>query len=139
MNIIENNKLIAEFMGLKPKCEMDGVYSYLDMPFFSIRENDIDKVIEEIAKYSKYHSSWEWLMKVVEKIEGLTLIETYGEFNKKEAIAKISVSIEKGFCQILSNGLYLNEVISIEGETKIQSVYYACVEFIKWYNNQNKN
>ena len=32
-NIIENNKLIAEFMGLKPKMESTDIYVFNDMPY----------------------------------------------------------------------------------------------------------
>jgi len=118
----ENNKLIAEFMGLKPKCEMDGIYSFSDMPFFSIRENDIDKVIEGIAKYSKYHSDWNWLMKVVEKIESILPNDEV-------------VKIEYKDCRIaFGDEIYVSE----NAGTKIQAVYNACVEFVKWQNQQQK-
>jgi hypothetical protein len=63
-----------------------------------------------------YHSSWDWLMPVVEKIEAMRgthlLMKPFG-------------------CEILMFGKSLiNEV----GNTKIEAAWLAVVEFIKWYN-----
>ncbi len=49
-NIEENNKLIAEFM--------------------NVDHVDIDQAYEDYGEL-KYHTSWDWLMPVVEKIESL--------------------------------------------------------------------
>jgi len=68
MNITESNKLIAEFMGVKPRMESPDVYTFNDGIFFSCRENNPEKVMDAIAKYSKYHTSWDWLMPVIGKI-----------------------------------------------------------------------
>lgn len=108
MNTIENNKIIAEFMGIRPKSELDGVYSWSDMPFYSIRENDIDKVWLGISEYVKYSSDWNRLMEVVEKI--ISLKNTYAQERQK-----------------VFNSISPN----------IQTTYNACLEFIKWYNKQN--
>lgn len=67
MGTIENNKMIAEFMGVKPLMESPDVYTYSDLPFYSIREDNPEDVMEGIAKYVKYSSSWDWLIPVVEK------------------------------------------------------------------------
>lgn len=113
----ENNRLLAEFMGLKPKLESPDVYSYSDMPFFSVRESCPEKVMEAISKYVKYNSSWDWLMSVVEKIESLG---NYGF-----TIYRNSTNI---------NGLPI-ELANTRGTTKIEAVYNACVEFVKYYNS----
>ena len=121
-NIIENNKLIAEFMGLKPKMESPDVYVFNDMPYFSVRENNPEDVMNAIVKYSKYDSDWNWLMPVVEKIESLgndiLITSNY-----------IQITYDKGEKFI---------TIELEGNIKIFAVYNACIEFIKWYNEQNK-
>ena len=57
-----------------------------------------------------YHKSWDWLMPVVEKI-----FKDFYKLNPCPIYLKIN--IEKA----------LNEV-------NIEAVYNACVEFIKWYN-----
>ena len=118
----ENNKIIAEFMGLKPKCECDGVYSYSDMPFYSIRENDIDKVVEGIAKYAKYATDWNWLMQVVEKIEKTHLVDIFGK----------AVSINEKY-----DGEMIVDINAKNSLTKIDAVYKACLEFIKLHNKKN--
>ena len=60
MKTIENNKLIAEFMGLSIK---EGVCYYTD-------EDDMFPMgIEVEEPYLPYDDSWDWLMPVVERIE----------------------------------------------------------------------
>ena len=63
-------------------------------------------------------------MKVVEKIESLQ--------NENGYIAQVNIS--SNYCEIILN----NSIIEVEEKTKIEAVYNAVVEFIKWYNNQNK-
>ena len=96
----ENNKIIAEFMGIADEIET-GATSLIQ--------------IEGITGYYKnddlkFHSDWNWLMEVVEKIEGIGKTEL-----------KFSVHFE-------------NTKLSSD----IQVVYNACIAFIEWYNKQNK-
>ncbi len=58
MNTQENNKLIAEFMGIS----IDGEFAYIE---------DEGSPLEEVMPINKlnYHESWAWLMPVVDKIE----------------------------------------------------------------------
>ena len=103
-----NNKIIAEFMKYikhtqtKAYLTKDGYFHDKDL---------------------KFHSDWNWLKQVVEKIESIK-IETY----------KVRVDIYFNCCQI--NPTHWEQLISIYGnkETKIEAVYNACIEFIKWYN-----
>ena len=116
MKTIENNKLIADFMGLNL---YQGVWrkSTLATEKQICKENNL-----------KFHSDWNWLMEVVEKIESIE----YGIYQ---------VDILQEGCKILERCRLLidNRVGKLESDTtKIESVYLACVEFIKWYNNQNK-
>ena len=117
MKTIENNKLIAEFLGyIDNGCSEDG---FLIHP---ITNYDV-----EISSL-KYHEDWNWLMEVVEKIESIE----YGIYQ---------VDILQEGCKILERCRLLidKRVGKLESDTtKIESVYLACVEFIKWYNNQNK-
>jgi hypothetical protein len=131
MNTIENNKIIAEFMGLS-KTKM----------FFNLKTGNYVKIetdeceahaTEVYLKNNKpitmfyYHKDWNWLMEVVEKIE------TMGG----------AVCIGNGNCVMII--FYLTDVMGesysetreLTGETKIEATYNACVEFIKWYN-ENK-
>lgn len=97
---IENNKLIADFMN-HPDLGTKGDFSYL-----------------------KYHTSWDWLMPVVEKIENI-LLSTDNSFN---------VTIGCGiYCTIQDAYGELIDINTCE-PTKIEATYKAVVEFIKWYN-----
>lgn len=73
------------------------------------------KLIEET-----FNTDWNWLMEVVEKIENYNYSATL-------------FIIEDERCHINSqNGFEIDSV----GHTKIEATYNACVEFIKWYNEQ---
>lgn len=122
MKTLKNNKLIAEFLSIKiHPCETIENFKFLP--------------IEERGLYNgyfidalKYHEDWNWLMEVVEKIESIE----YGIYQ---------VDILQEGCKILERCRLLidKRVGKLESDTtKIESVYLACVEFIKWYNNQNR-
>ena len=112
MKTIENNKLIAEFLGyIDNGCSEDG---FLIHP---ITNYDV-----EISSL-KYHEDWNWLIEVVEKIESLNYV-----FEIKITWCRIK-QIENGNVIVLRWE---------EDKTKIEAVYNTVVEFIKWYNNQNK-
>lgn len=102
MKLSEKNKLIIDFMDIIPE------YEYLD-PLFNITYN--------------YHSDWNTLMKVVEKIESLGF-----EFFIVENRCRIANNTDKSTETIID--------FEITGR-KIQATYKAAVEFIKWYNQQN--
>ena len=122
MKTIENNKIIAEFLSVKiHPCE-----TIENFKFLPIEERGLYNgyFIDEL----KYHEDWNWLMEVVEKIESIE----YGIYQ---------VDILQEGCKILERCRLLidNRVSKLESDTtKIESVYLACVEFIKWYNNKNK-
>lgn len=101
-NIDEGNKIIAEFMN-----EQDGVFVGLDEKF-----NDRFESIP-------YHASWNWLMPVVEKIEGIKNSDDYE-------------------VDIFSNCCDIGGKFEATGKTKIEATWRACIQFIQWYNNQNK-
>ena len=63
METKENNKLIAEFMGIS----IDGEFAYIE---------DEGSPLEEVMPINKfnYHSSWDWLMPVV-----VECFERFGE------------------------------------------------------------
>jgi hypothetical protein len=116
--IIEGNKLIGEFM------DDDGTLCYykgLDGPQY------------ESGMYLKYNKSWDWLMPIVEKIESI-----YDDFH-----GYFGVYISSNSCTI--QGTRLNTSIEnphyayhndVTLNTKIESTWYAVVQFIQWYNTQ---
>ena len=122
MKTIENNKLIAEFLSVKiHPCETIEKFKFLPIEERGLYNGYF---IDEL----KYHEDWNWLMQLVEKIESLG----YNIDTMKVDITKYQSS---QFCGIYIDGkrIYTNYC-----ETKIEAVYNACVEFIKWYNEQNK-
>lgn len=73
----------------------------------------------------QYHSSWDWLMAVIEKIE---------------ANNKIAVQIERNSCRISKyesdfQVIPFDIVRSQRFKTKIETVYTSVVSYIKWYND----
>lgn len=115
--IEENNRLIAEFMGLSycTKYTYEGWYKNHE---HNQRICDFDGL--------KYHSSWDWLMLVVEKIENLDNEE--GEWD-------CQFEILKGVCNIIL--LHGDPAIQTFDDSKIQATYQAVIQFIEWYNSQS--
>lgn len=107
MDTTENNILIAEFMDTRKR----GTYNYFYyIPAFE-RVFNSDEL--------KFNSSWDWLIPVVEKIESLGF----------------RIEIVKHICRLKIND-NINIVFS-ENMTKIESVYFTVIEFIKWYNENS--
>lgn len=104
MNTTENNKKLAEFMSV----ESNGI----------VFQDENTKEFHPI----KYHSDWNWLMGVVEKIESL-------EFD---------FAIYTGSsASIINTGNFpFKEIVSEGGKNKIEAVYNACIEFVEWYNKE---
>ena len=138
MEIIEHNKAIAELMGATPKpYPKDGKASYY---------YDYQKVKTPTPTSSfwwgewelQYHTSWDWLMPVVEKIESMQWI----------GVNKIYVQISDKSCSIWTyfdvkeflrlTGDDKNEdgkyKVKITADTKIKATWLAIIDFIKWYN-----
>jgi hypothetical protein len=86
-----------------------------------------------------YHSDWNWLMEVVEKIESLEKPIT----NNPNLVGKnedYEVHIQGKHVKIYAHGEVTKEVVDLrssESNSKIEAVYNACIEFIKWYNENN--
>ena len=110
--IIAGNKLIAEFMGLS-YCEKYRYEGWYKNHEHNHRICDFDGL--------KYHTSWDWLMPVVEKIEKMNT----------------TVVIEGIMCEIKTHSIGFDMTASDE-RSKILAVYYAVIEFIKWYNDNGR-
>lgn len=118
--IIEGNKLIAEFDGYK--FVNDDSLAYPN-GYYYYPNDGCGNSLKELEEF-EYNSSWDWLMPVIEKIE------------KTGCCASI---INNG-CNIKTfisgdNGFNLN---ACDFESKIQTVYAVVVEYIKWYNKKLK-
>ena len=115
MTIIEGNKLIAEFMGWEKS-------PYPNTPDKLYRDDDKnEKQLSIHVSQLLYHSSWDWLMPVVDKI-GNKIIK----YNLTPNNVIFRVEEDDSFDVVVkTNGNLLN------------ATWEACVQFIQWYN-ENK-
>ena len=111
--MINKNKLIAEFMGLK---EHKGSYYFIN------KEEWIPDVELE------YHKSWDWLMPVVEKIENFIFDEN-NSYN-------VTIG-STNYCVIQDSNGNTIEIIKDNGKSKLETTYQAVVEFINQHNKTN--
>ncbi len=134
---LNGNRLIAKFHGWSEK----GKTVQGEM-VFSVSKPVIGSLKHVRESSFEYHSSWDWIMLIVEQIESII-----------DNNVKIS-----SFCEItfwydkkknnfdLMGGKYNNIIVSFPphfperfvAKSKIESVWIACVEFIKWYNETVK-
>jgi hypothetical protein len=117
--VLSGNRLICDFMGVKPKSYIPEVFYWQDAPFFYVSEHGMEKVMDAIVGYVKYHKSWDWLMPVVEKIIKTIGVKTYQECTYEEWA--ISTHLTR-----MTIGM------------PIESVYYAVIDYIKYYNSLTK-
>lgn len=108
----QKNRMIAEFMGLQPLASDPNNFF-----FYPSLNNYIYK------KAMQYHTSWDWLMPVVEEIESLG-------FN----VEKNFQPIDKDFQCLITKG---NDILFQEfNEYSITAMHYVVVEFIEFYNKK---
>lgn len=148
MNTIEGNKLIWVFMGRKwqpaERVGQNGMKLYEPthetFEQCQIACNEINRnksgsprkleyatpvpVMNSINRDLKYHSSWDWLMPVVQKIESF----------------EFTVIIFSGCCDIeaKSDNQNFETIQNGGGQPKINSTWQSCIAFIRWYNKQVK-
>ena len=105
LKVLGYNKFIAEFMG--------GKYDKLhDCTIFKINESPIKGETWIAINRLEYHSSWDWLMPVVGKIQNM-------DDPPKET---------QGWYAYYGMEPFLSMA-------NIEKVYHYVIEFIEWYNN----
>ena len=120
-----NNKLIAEFMGMKPHHQDSSCMTRVD-------DTGSSEVVP--VESMSYHSSWDWLMPVVEKINLTT--DEWGNTN--------DFTIGNGFVWV---DPHIGDRIFFSGnnpedkkEPMISKVYRGAVKFIEQYTiTQNQD
>ena len=136
MTTTESNKLIAEFMGdfelikeFKPEPDVDVTYCWkqlsnkgygYDTTYWTDYKSGCiyhDRVC--------YNISWDWLMPVVEKIQMLDIV------------SNLSIGSSYVCLETTNQEDEWNQVIYAD-DRPIDKVWLLVVEFIKWYNNNNK-
>lgn len=129
MNIIESNKIIAEFMGMAVATTQNEYDKISHLPNASYLFNE-DNLL--------YHKDWNWLMSVVEKINELDDLRFLVSINHQNCTID---SYDNGDEQMKGQANHTTtEPISINkhDHTTILSTYNAVIDFIKWYNQQFK-
>jgi len=115
--IIEGNMLIAEFMSVSQVSAENGHFYYVNGDSY---------------KELRYHSSWDWLMPVVEKINKMNAAIVINPHNVNITTHVID--------HLLQDDSYLKQYFfkpSGHNYTPIEAVWQCVVEFIKWYNEKN--
>lgn len=113
----ENNILLAEFLE----------FQKTDLGWFD-NEGVLSEVEQDNCFDSLYFDTdWNWLMAVVDKIESLLF----------ENDNSVNVTIGSSCYCVIQDSLGNLLEITKEENSKIASVYKACVEFIQWYNKEN--
>lgn len=75
----------------------------------------------------KYHSSWDWLMPVIEKIESLDYID-YCQIQSTKTLGGVFYST------------YISKTFNTTSyESKIKSVYNAVIKAINYHNEREQN
>lgn len=114
--ILEGNKLIAEFMGGKFFADTGTILEQHIVSPSGYAVKCIDKL--------KYHTAWDWLMPVVEKIrlssERFVLVQNSGSVILRTNDGKQTRDFD---CQIQQPGVF--------------AVWQAVTQFITWYNSTN--
>jgi len=114
---MKDNKLISDFMGGKPRLECNDCNYNHDCNHIECKLTEGGQI-----KMLRYHTSWDWLMPCVEKIESLTYdvrINGYGSEGDDK------------YCDICDGN---DEISEFTSKSKIEAVYKSVVEFIHWYN-----
>jgi hypothetical protein len=122
--IIEGNPLIAEFMEatINPAWKDKPTYTY-QKDQAPTPHSCYNWAVDEM----QYHSSWDWLMPVVEKIAAYSPDHEF------------DINIGKTFCSVylrhLDEGRYLYNVYGSD-DKPLPAMYQAVVQFTTWYNSQ---
>lgn len=118
-NIVENNKLIAKFMGFVADKSFEvKLVDGINTSYYYYKD-DVMYLPEVMA----YHSDWSWLMEVVEAIEKLG--------------CKFNIYHED--CLIEKNKKFIVVTHAIKNKTKKEAVVHAINQFLIFYNENNNN
>jgi hypothetical protein len=130
--IAEGNELIAVFMECKKVPTSPEISKYYVPPFYYDRDVETgigmlkDFGCEYFPEDMLYHSDWNWLMPVVEKIDTM---QNY----------QFTVRMFYHFTEILDNKNRTTIIDREDGSGRLLSTWKAVVEFIKWFNSQTQS
>lgn len=123
MDLFESNGLIAEFM---MSLDEDGVLYTPTIRWNPDGDRNFKLTMHDLSRF-RFHTSWDWLMPVVDKIDTLTPNgRTFIEAQRDKPDEPVYWWVNLG------------ETYSLSKVSKIDAVYDAVVLWIKWWNNKNK-
>lgn len=126
-----SNKLFAEFMGRDYEKH---IFHTCTNELYESGHRDTDFINNDI-NWRCYHSSWDWLMEVVAKIESL----------EEDEVSLPLFDINSHYARIWCDGIefiagcYAESPEKVKFNTKIEAVAYVALQVIKRYNKKNKN
>lgn len=142
--ILDGNKLIAEFIKLP----------YIGKNIYGFSGDVFDLTVGEVkgnilcyanAESMQFHSSWDWLMLVIDKIESLEGSNPFKDNPKVkfqgDHVEIFWYSTYRGDC------IYWKNYLGIDGTTyphknqensRILALFRAVIEFIQWYNQKSQ-
>ena len=132
-NIVENNKLLAEFLEFEKVKFLNGCYTFIIPDYLSHGEyknltlEDNKEVVAWDVENLIFHKDWNWLMKVVEKIHSM---QSYGVLINPNG-TYIQDEDDKVICMTFKNEEVNGEIIS---SSNIEATFNCCAEFVKWLN-----
>lgn len=109
VSVVENNRLLAEFIEMQ-STNIGWFDSESVLRLVYTSDNTFDELL--------FHSSWDWLMAVVDKIESI------GDYYVKIVGCNCIIGCKEGF------DVYVDSF----KDSKKESVYDCCTSFVKWYN-----
>jgi hypothetical protein len=109
--ILEGNKLIAEFMGLKDKIE-----------------NAQARGGEGYAA-CRYHESWDWLFGAIDKINAMGKEYSFATFKNY-----VSLTVEKTVKKMYKDFSFAHAEYITANQTSKQAAFLLLVKFVKWHN-----
>lgn len=118
MKTQEGNKLIATFMDRESYVHSDSERLFVKWGNHSFEE-------------ARYHTSWDWLMPVITKIEEI--------YETENSLSGFSIS---GHGAYFSAGGFLEEAAAYPTgpkpafKSRIEAAWYVVINFIKWYNTE---
>ena len=130
--ILERNKLIAEFMGGKTSDISNVVSGYQNIWLPKHGVCRWDTIDLGKGKILCYHKSWDWLMPVVEKIDGACFLGITWAHIKTNGTEIVVHDLRNN-----ENTFECYPKINTQEATKLSVTYNAVVRYIEWYN-QNK-
>jgi hypothetical protein len=127
--IITGNKMIAKFDGWVEKNQ--GLFVNESEKYSRLEQSLKPKTFNLL-----YHSSWDWLMPVIDKIDGS--VDGINAIACVE-IGKICCKITPTKYSIKKDALIHYKTIQRVAIPKIEAVWKTVVAFIEWHNKQKKS